>query len=381
MKQHSSHPYIIHTPEAVAGNASTLAEAERALGWYSRLYFLSSNLYDSLTPDDHPINRGWTRPLAMLRVFIVAATKATHVHFNAGRSLIPPPLVHYPNDRFIKKILKRTCNLLLLPIEWLDVKFFCYLGKRVFVTFQGDDGRLHSYHRKHYSITHVHCFEEIIENARDAEKIRRQNCLFKTKANVFSVNPDLIQTMKPNAQFLPYTSVNLEKWSFIRSSNNQKKTIIHAPSHLGVKGSSYIQRAVEELKHEGFDFNFQLITGVPRNKVRELYASADLLIDQLLVGWYGGVAVECMALGVPVACYIREEDLCNIPLAMRLEMPILRASPTSIKEVLRHFLEETGENLERRLASRRYVERWHNPKTIAQFLEQFPDTITELNPG
>lgn len=48
---------------------------------------------------------------------------------------------------------------------------------------------------------------------------------------------------------------------------------------------------------------------IPHDKVHELYEKTDLAVDELLVGWYGAFAVEMMALGKPVVCYIREEEL------------------------------------------------------------------------
>ena len=47
------------------------------------------------------------------------------------------------------------------------------------------------------------------------------------------------------------------------------------------------------------------VTRLPHAEAMKLYAQADLVIDQLLAGWYGGFAVETMAMGKPVVCYIR----------------------------------------------------------------------------
>jgi hypothetical protein len=41
----------------------------------------------------------------------------------------------------------------------------------------------------------------------------------------------------------------------------------------------------------------------------------------LFAGWYGGLAVELMALGKPVLAYIREEDLSFVDPQMRYELP------------------------------------------------------------
>ena len=88
-------------------------------------------------------------------------------------------------------------------------------------------------------------------------------------------------------------------------------------------------------------------------------------MDQLFAGWYGGLAVEAMALGKPVVVYIRQDDLRLIPNAMRLELPLFRWTrhdPDGLRRVLtmpRHELHALGRR------SRAFVERWHEPLKIA----------------
>ena len=114
-----------------------------------------------------------------------------------------------------------------------------------------------------------------------------------------------------------------------------------------------------------------------------LYRSADIAIDQVLAGWYGGFAVEMMAMGKPVACYIREQDMKFVPQAMRDEMPILQIDPGRLVDDLAAILERRAEwqNVGKR--SRRYVERWHNPDRIAEaMLDAYrsPDSTFVLTP-
>ena len=35
--------------------------------------------------------------------------------------------------------------------------------------------------------------------------------------------------------------------------------------------------------------------------------NADLIVDQLIIGWYAMFAIESMALEKPVICYLRED--------------------------------------------------------------------------
>ena len=96
--------------------------------------------------------------------------------------------------------------------------------------------------------------------------------------------------------------------------------------------------AVSRLRDEGLDFDFQLVEGRTQAELREIYERADIVVDQLLVGWYGGLAVEAMALSRPTVAYLRESDLPALPAEMRSEIPVVRADPDTIYGVLRDLL-------------------------------------------
>ena len=60
-------------------------------------------------------------------------------------------------------------------------------------------------------------------------------------------------------------------------------------------------------------FELELVEAKPFWEALQIYGSGDIIVDQLLAGWYGGFAVEAMALGKPVIAYLRAEDLTLIP--------------------------------------------------------------------
>ncbi|HBZ69035.1 MAG TPA: hypothetical protein DEP35_04520 [Deltaproteobacteria bacterium] len=101
-------------------------------------------------------------------------------------------------------------------------------------------------------------------------------------------------------------------------------------------------------------------------------------MDQLLVGWYGGVAVELMALERPVLCFLREDDLRFVPAPMREEIPVVRTTPATVYEVLKEWITASPERrAEQGRRGRRYVERWHDPARIAADLVQAYAEIAE----
>jgi hypothetical protein len=100
----------------------------------------------------------------------------------------------------------------------------------------------------------------------------------------------------------------------------------------------------------------------------QLYESADVAIDQVLAGWYGGFAVEMMAMGKPVMCWIREEDMVFVPDALRADMPILNIRPEHLVDDIRAVLKMRARWPEWSNASRDFVMKWHNPHIIAKAL-------------
>jgi hypothetical protein len=146
--------------------------------------------------------------------------------------------------------------------------------------------------------------------------------------------------------------------------------VLHAPSHRGVKGTEHIVRAAERLQAEGVPFEFRLVEGLTHAEARRLYERADLAVDQVLAGWYGGFAVEMMAFGVPVVAYLREGDLAFLPEAMRRDLPVVSATPGTVYAVLKSLLTaRRGELADLGRRSRAYVETWHDPLRVAATLK------------
>lgn len=143
-------------------------------------------------------------------------------------------------------------------------------------------------------------------------------------------------------------------------------TFGHIVNHREPKGTKYVLEAVEKLRNEGFDFGFIFAEKIPHEAALELYRHIDVLLEQFVIGWYGGQAVECMAMGIPVVVWLREEDLKFIPILMQGDFPLIRASkkylPVLMKEIIKGSIDLTyySEN------GKVYAKKWHNPKRIAK---------------
>ncbi|OKO82791.1 hypothetical protein AC628_03970 [Bradyrhizobium sp. NAS96.2] len=259
-------------------------------------------------------------------------------------------------------------------------------NKKLFMTLQGCDVRLASEGNRRNEWTMCapqHC--ELYQRCTDALDHRRHFLIEKVLPlfdRVFYLNPELGHVV-PNGRFLPYSNVDVEQFDVAPPSTQGRLKIVHAPTAGRIKGTPMILNALEQLRSR-YDFDLILVEKTSHEQALEIYRSADLAIDQVLAGWYGGFAVEMMAMGKPAACYIREEDMMFVPDAIRRELPVYRLNPGDLVESIAAILDRRSEWSTRGQASRRYVERWHNPKLIAKAMldaYESPDSIFELAPG
>ena len=97
------------------------------------------------------------------------------------------------------------------------------------------------------------------------------------------------------------------------------------------------------------------------------YREADIIIDQLRVGWYGAFAVEAMKMGKPIIAYINTKDLKYIPKAMARDVveSIINANEFTIEDVLWEYLDNRTEINKKQEAQLEYVNKWHNPVYVA----------------
>ena len=205
------------------------------------------------------------------------------------------------------------------------------------VTYQGDDARQGDYCLKNYEITIAKEVDEDYYTARTDARKRRQITRFRRYADrIYAVSPDLFSFV-PAARLLP-ASRDVRQLRPPHPALRARPRVLHAPSHRGVKGTRFLLEATERLRREGVPFDLELIENLPNAEALRRYREADLVVDQLLAGWYGGFAVEVMALGKPVIAYLRESNLHVLPREMREELPVIDATPATIYDVLREWL-------------------------------------------
>ena len=235
------------------------------------------------------------------------------------------------------------------------------------MTFQGDDVRQADVCRARFAwapAREVAATE--VEHGLDEVRRVVARRFDRDADGIYFLNPDLARVLPPRARFAAYAHVDTREWQPRPRSPHARPLIVHAPTARAIKGTHHLISALDALRAEGVEFDLELVEGRTQSEARGIYARADLVVDQLMLGWYGGLAVECMALGVPVIAHVRATDLDVVPAEFARDLPILDATPATIQGVLRTWLVERRHELpELGLRGRAFVERWHDPRRVA----------------
>jgi glycosyltransferase involved in cell wall biosynthesis len=320
---------VLHAPSEIAGQASTLARALRALG--VEAHSLATNAgFPQYRPDE-------LRPYDDLPVLPRYAGYASNLmrhlgrydvyHFHFGRTLIPP--------------------------HNFDLPLYRALGAKVVFHYHGCDVR----NRAHMIATHA--FATCTECDPFCNPARQQIILKSAEryadAEIVST-PDLLESAT-RARQVP-VAVDLDKYT-PQLPGATPKRVVHAPTNRLIKGTRHVEAAFDALRERFPSVEFITVEGLPWSKLVETLATADVVVDQVFMGWYGVVAVEAMALGKPVLCYIRPEFESRMS-----DCPIVRVTKDDLTERLAAVLEGTdrarlGE------AGRAFVERENAAPVVA----------------
>jgi glycosyltransferase involved in cell wall biosynthesis len=316
---------VLHSPINVAGGPGAISAGLHELGVESTL----------LVFNERPFERGFDVNLHLrdtsrlssvpfnlptqLSAFVWAVPRFDVFHFHAGLTLLP-----------------RKLNLPALRL----------LRKGIVFQSWGSDLR-----------------------SRRASEVR-----YLRAADAVIVGSFLTRRLAPRGRWPEYDvvppAIDLTDWEQRPTEPGEKLRVAHAPSKRAVKGTDAVLAAVESLQARGVPIELDLIEGVPNREARIRYGAADVVVDQLRIGWYGMLAIESMALAKPVVVHLDAEAAAETEEAFGLELPIVRADEAGLEDVLAGLVDvrESLPELGRR--SREYVEQVHaHTKVARQLLE------------
>ena len=181
-------------------------------------------------------------------------------------------------------------------------------------------------------------------------------------ANAMVALGDMVEYV-PHCRNFHFWPLDVERIKYAGCDWDGRRTfrIAHAPNHSHFKGTQYLERAVAKLRAEGRDLEIVRVNGVPNEEVLKLFASCDLMADQFIGGAPGYAAYEAMAIGKPVLCYLRNQDMVTDP----DRCPIINTWPGTIYETLKACLDGQFDFAVLGERGRNYVEYYCSLEAVA----------------
>jgi hypothetical protein len=159
---------------------------------------------------------------------------------------------------------------------------------------------------------------------------------------------DLVNTVKPAYPLL----------------QNDKIVIVHTPSAQFAKGSNFIIPIIEKLQQQ-YPIDFILLNNMPRSVVLDTMKTADIFIDQIILGSYASAAIEAMSFGKPTLAYIMPSVYKQ---GIDTSCPIVNVNPDTLESKLIELIESPELRRLIGMKSRQYVDEVHNADKLAAAL-------------
>tara|TARA_B100000212_G_scaffold45845_1_gene29597 strand:- start:13860 stop:14933 length:1074 start_codon:yes stop_codon:yes gene_type:complete len=337
---------ILHCPNNISGTPRALAELERENGFES--LSISTSLIEIDGPSDkiskpNKVSKIFFR----LKYFCLALIRFDIINCHAGASLLP-------------------LNL--------DLPFLKLFGKKVIFHYYGSEVRLLKLSKSINPFFSLLGKDEKHKSFLDLKKI------LKLKWHSLWVNAALAP--RDTNYFVSYCyskSVEGSLWcgnifvSDIEKQFSEFKdqksipTIIHCPTNRATKGSDYVKKTIDKLLQDGYKFKYIEKEKIEREKLLQIiYEEVDIVLDQFLVGSFGNLALETLALGKVSVSYLNE-TLCK---DFSDDCPIVSASVESLYDVLSELIPNQARRVEISKLGKVYIKANLDKQEIMRRLNQ-----------
>lgn len=180
--------------------------------------------------------------------------------------------------------------------------------------------------------------------------------------NIFVSTPDLLDII-PKAKFFP-VMIDLKQLPKKEKKPNKIK-ILFSPSSHRTKGSDYVHEVLDLIQKK-YKSEVELITpgknilhnnsyALTRYELLRMLSEVSIVIDQMVIGWYGLKTVEALAMGCDVVCYI-EKGLEKYQFE---NSPINNANINNLKDVLERLIKQKLINNDFVEGNRLWAEQYH----------------------
>jgi len=273
-----------------------------------------------------------------------AVGRFTHVLFEAGRPLF---------GRLLGRSIER--EVAELASRGISTAFMCH----------GTDVRLPSSHIRRTPWSPYSDPDLYVDRL---ERLARRYAdqLDRFDRPIFVSTPDLLADV-PRATWCPVV-VDAARWSRPRRTVRGRIPVVaHVPSNGAVKGTTLVRPAMERLAADGI-IEYREIHGVPSRAMPDVWAEADIVLDQFRLGSYGVAACEAMAAGSVVVGHVLEETRAVVARDTGTELPVVEATPDTVEGVVRALAEDPSRREVLTTAGREFVAHAHDGRLSSRVL-------------
>lgn len=340
----TARPYrVLHGVTGAAGQAHALAQGLKAHGITAENVLIGKSRYGYRA--DHHVE-ATHRGLSQFLINNIDRFDIFHLHFR--------PIFYEDSKR------------LQFP-SFADFPILKAAGKRIVFHFRGSEIRSHSEFQKHSPYNYIK--EDAGRTVRkfpDTVKARVLRLVRAGSDAVLANDPEIASYIGVPCRIINRIVELPPERCIAAPARAARPFVVHAPSRRGVKGTDWVIETVDALRAEGAAFDFQLVEGMSHDEAMDVYARADIVVDQLRIGWYGVLSVEAMGLGKAVMCYIRD-DL--VP-ALGETPPMVLTRRETLKADLRGLIENPNRRAALGRRGRHYFETRHSRDAV------LPDLIS-----
>lgn len=180
--------------------------------------------------------------------------------------------------------------------------------------------------------------------------------------------------------WLSQLAIDLDRWRPTghdsgADGRDGEVTVLHAPNHRAIKGTTHLERAVQGLRERGLKVKLELLQGRPNEEIRAAISACDIVADQFLLPGYAMAALEAMAEGKPVLV-----NLSGLPEELKStdafkSCPAVDTSVERLQEDLRRLVQDPGLRSELGAAGRAFAERYHSYPVVAETWGRIIDSV------
>ena len=230
----------------------------------------------------------------------------------------------------------------------------------------GSDARLPSRHAANHRWSPFRDADDWDVAATLEERVARHQRIYAAHhadgGAVFATTPDLLDDL-PYAHWLPVV-IHPDRWrTDAPVMERDRPRVLHIPTSPRLKGTPLVEPVLLALHDEGL-IEYVRVEGIAPDEMPAHIAGVDIVLDQVVLGAYGAMAVQAMAAGRVVLAHVTAQNRARLP----EDPPIVEVDPDSFESVLRGLVERRDEARAAAARGPAYADAWHDGRHAAAVL-------------